>query len=130
MALQFLVYFTLVMIVVPISSVIFPRLNLQLVIGYLIGGILLGPAIIFLPTIRDTTPINFFADPGIILLMFALGLEFNLRRLRKVVLFAIVAGAIEIGIMLTVGYTLGQMMGWSQIESIFLGAVMSPAPPP
>jgi len=123
--IQFLVDFTLVMVVVAISSVIFPRLNLPPIIGYLIGGILLGPAIDFLPTIRDTTSINFFADLGIILLMFSLGLEFNLKRLRKVGLFAIVAGAIEIGLMLTIGYTLGQLMGWSQIESVFLGAVMS-----
>ncbi len=78
-----------------------------MVIGYLAAGILVGPYLFPFDLITDIDTVNSLANLGIILLMFTIGLEFNLRKLRQTGLFAIVAGTIEIVIMITIGYALG-----------------------
>ena len=106
-------------------SVLFSKLRLPVVIGYLAAGMILGPNLFEPSFVNDIEIINALADAGIVLLMFTLGLEFNLKRLRKVGLFAALAGTVEIVLMITLGYGLGTLMGWSTVQSIFLGAVMS-----
>lgn len=123
--MDFIVDITVIMIVVGISALILPRLKYPPAIGYLLGGVILGAGIIPFLTVRDPDSVSFFADLGIILLMFSLGLEFNLKRLRKIGLFAAVAGTIEITIMMAIGYSLGSLLGWGTIESFLLGAVMA-----
>jgi CPA2 family monovalent cation:H+ antiporter-2 len=106
-------------------SVLFSKLKLPVVVGYLAAGMILGPNLFEPSFVNDVDIINALADAGIVLLMFTLGLEFNLKRLRKVGLFAALAGTVEIVLMITLGYGLGTMLGWSPVQSIFLGAVMS-----
>jgi CPA2 family monovalent cation:H+ antiporter-2 len=113
------------MIVVGLSALVLPRLKYPPAIGYLLGGLILGAYILPSLTVKDPESISFFADLGIILLMFYLGLEFNLKRLRKVGLFGAVAGAIEITIMMAIGYSLGSVLGWGTLESFLLGTVMA-----
>jgi CPA2 family monovalent cation:H+ antiporter-2 len=120
----FLIEIALIMIVAGLSSVLFARLRMPAVIGYLAAGIVLGPAV-FPNLITDITAVNDLANLGIILLMFSIGLDFNLKRLREIGGFAILAGTIEIAIMLAVGYSLGLALGFDNTSSIFLGAVMS-----
>lgn len=116
---------TVILAMAGLTAVLFTRLRMPVVIGYLAAGILVGPYLFPFDLITDTDTVNSLANLGIILLMFTIGLDFNLRKLRQTGLFAIVAGSIEIVIMITIGYALGWLMGWSSIESIFLGAVMS-----
>ncbi len=106
-------------------SVLFSKLKLPVVVVYLAAGMILGPNLFEPSFVNDVDIINALADAGIVLLMFTLGLEFNLKRLRKVGLFAALAGTVEIVLMITLGYGLGTMLGWSPVQSIFLGAVMS-----
>lgn len=122
---MFLVDITLVMIVAGLASVIFTRLRIPAIIGYLAAGIILGPNGFLYSFVTDLTAVNFLANMGIILLMFSIGLEFNLKRLREIGGFAILAGTIEVAIMLTIGYSLGLALGFDNTSSIFLGAVMS-----
>jgi len=105
-------------------SVLFSKLRLPVVIGYLAAGMILGPNLFEPSFVNDIEVINALADAGIVLLMFTLGLEFNLKRLRKVGLFAALAGTVEIVLMITLGYGLGTLLGWSTVQSVFLGAVM------
>jgi CPA2 family monovalent cation:H+ antiporter-2 len=62
---------------------------------------------------------------GIILLMFSLGLEFSLGKLKRVGATAFIAAALEIFLMLGIGYQIGRWFGWSSMDSIFLGAILS-----
>ncbi|NYT11534.1 MAG: cation:proton antiporter [Methanomassiliicoccales archaeon] len=123
--MDFIVDITVIMIVVGIAALVLPRLKYPPAIGYLLGGLILGAGIVPFLTVRDPDSVSFFADLGIILLMFSLGLEFNLKRLRKIGLFAAVAGTIEITIMMAIGYSLGSLLGWGTIESFLLGSVMA-----
>ena len=57
--------------------------------------------------------------------MFALGLEFSLRKLQKVGATAFIAASLEILLMILAGYALGRSFGWNEMDSIFLGAILS-----
>ncbi|MFA6579420.1 MAG: cation:proton antiporter [Elusimicrobiota bacterium] len=101
------------------------RLRQPAVIGYLLAGVLVGPHMPHLALVRDMTSIRTMAELGIAFLMFALGLEFNLPRLRRVGPAAVVAAAIEVSFMLWLGYRLGRVLGWAPIESVFLGGIVA-----
>jgi len=61
----------------------------------------------------------------VIFLMFSLGLEFSLRKLKAVGATAVIAATTEIILMVWVGYQLGRIFGWSTMDSVFLGAILS-----
>jgi CPA2 family monovalent cation:H+ antiporter-2 len=94
------------------------------VLGYILAGLLLGPHTPPFSLIKDEAAIRTLADLGVIFLMFSLGLEFNLRRLRKVGTTAGVTGFLDVVVMVWLGYLLGRYMGWSKVESLFLGGML------
>ena len=65
------------------------------------------------------------SELGVIFLMFSLGLEFSLRKLRAVGATAFIAASLEILLMLIAGYGLGRLFGWKQMDCIFLGVILS-----
>ena len=106
-------------------ALVFNQLRQPVVLGYLVAGFLVGPYTWGPSFVQDTEVMGFLGELGIVFLLFALGLEFNLRKLRKVGAVAIVAGTIEITVMLLLGYSIGRSLGWSPMEATFLGAIMS-----
>ena len=112
-----------VMVIAAAVTIVFYRLRQPVVLGYLLAGVLVGPHL--LGFIRDTVSIDGLAELGIIFLMFAVGLEFDLKKLRKVGTAAGIAAAIEVAVMLFIGYKVGLWLGWGQMDSIFLGAALS-----
>ncbi|HSV41835.1 MAG TPA: cation:proton antiporter [Methanomassiliicoccales archaeon] len=115
----------MIMIAAGVAAIIFSKLRLPVIIGYLFAGILLGPKVLPIEIVANLDIVNLLANMGIILLMFSIGLDFNIKRLRKIGMFAVLAGSIELVIMIIIGYELGQVLGWGYIESIFLGAVLA-----
>ncbi|OPY33292.1 MAG: putative cation:proton antiport protein [Methanomassiliicoccales archaeon PtaU1.Bin124] len=115
----------MIMIAAGFAAIIFSKLRIPVMIGYLFAGMFLGPGMWPNTFVKDTDVINFLANLGIILLMFTIGLEFSIKRLRKIGLFAVLAGTIEVVVMIVIGYQVGRMLGWGDIQSIFLGAVLS-----
>lgn len=113
------------MVIAGLVSVVFRRLNQPVVLGYLIAGYIVGPHSPPFSLVSNTEVIREFADFGIVLLMFGLGLEFSIDRLQKVGLVALIAGSIEISIMLMLGYLLGRAFGWGSLEAVFLGTALS-----
>lgn len=65
------------------------------------------------------------AELGVILLMFSLGLEFSLKKLKQVGATAFIAAFLEILVMVWVGYEIGRLFSWSTMDSVFLGAMLS-----
>lgn len=115
--------FAIVLSFAFVITLIFSRIKQPVVFGYMFAGILIGPYALKLVT--DLGVINLFADLGIILLMYTMGLKFNIKKLRKVGVPALVIGVFEIFLMLGIGNTLGKAFGWSYMESIFLGGVLA-----
>jgi CPA2 family monovalent cation:H+ antiporter-2 len=95
------------------------------VLGYILAGIIIGPHTPPFPLISDRDTIQTMADLGVVFLLFSLGLEFNVSKLKKVGGTALIAGTAEISLMLWAGYSLGRAFGWSEMDAIFLGAMLS-----
>lgn len=72
------------MAVVGLAVVIFRRLNQPAILGYLIAGVLVGPFTLLQTPVTNTESIWLLADLGLVLLLFAIGLEFWWRRIRQV----------------------------------------------
>ena len=108
-----------------VVAVVFKRFKLPLVLGYILAGFLVGPYMPWFFTVADQASIETWSEIGIIVLMFGLGLEFNLHKLVSVGGTAIITALTEVFGMLVVGYLVGQAMGWGMMDSIFLGGMLS-----
>jgi CPA2 family monovalent cation:H+ antiporter-2 len=95
------------------------------VLGYILAGLIIGPYTPPFPLISDEETIAIFSELGIIFLMFSLGLEFNLGKLRAVGATAFIAAIIEIVVMAVLGYQIGMYFDWRTMDAIFLGAMLA-----
>lgn len=120
---SFIQDFAIVLVFAFVITVLFSRIKQPVVLGYLVAGSLIGPY--FLKLVSDLDTIDIFAELGIILLMFSIGLEFNIKKLRKVGTVAVGVGTLEILLILGLGNAVGRMLGWSYTESIFLGGILA-----
>ncbi len=113
------------MIVAGIVTLIFHRLRQPVVLGYILAGVIIGPHTPPFPLIGDEHAIKTLSELGVIFLMFSLGLEFSFRKLKQVGGSALIAAVLEILLMAWVGYEIGRFFGWKQMDSIFLGGILS-----
>ena len=110
--------------VAAVTTVLFQRLHLPVVLGYLLAGLLVGPHVP-IPLVVDVATIHTLSELGVVLLMFSLGLEFSLRKLVRLGPRVALVAVVEVGLMLTLGYLAGQLLGWSPLASAFAGAVVA-----
>ncbi|WP_242928855.1 cation:proton antiporter [Pontibacter vulgaris] len=108
-----------------ITTLIFKKLKQPLVLGYIIAGLLVGPNVALFPTIIETENIQIWAEIGVIFLLFSLGLEFSFKKLVKVGGASSIMALVEVVVMLLLGYLTGKLLGWSTMDSIFLGGILS-----
>jgi len=100
------------------------RLRQPLILGYVVGGIIIGP---FTPgpTLSELHVLELFADIGVILLMYSIGMEFSLKDLAEVKWVSIVGGPAGIVAIILLTMGTGHFIGWKPLESIAIGAVIS-----
>ncbi len=113
-----------VLCVAAATTVLFQWLRLPVVLGYVASGMVVGPHIPF-PLVADPAVVAPLSELGVTLLMFSLGLEFSLRKLLRIGPTAGLIMIIEVSTMLGLGYLVGRLLGFSPIESIFAGAMVS-----
>jgi CPA2 family monovalent cation:H+ antiporter-2 len=106
-------------------TLLFKWLKQPLVLGYIIAGFLVGPYFEWLPTINEIENIRIWAEIGVIFLLFSLGLEFSFKKLLKVGGSASITALVEVIVMVAVGFGVGQALGWSSMDSLFLGGILS-----
>jgi CPA2 family monovalent cation:H+ antiporter-2 len=107
------------------TTLIFRKIKQPLVLGYIIAGFLVGPYFHFFPTVADRENIKILAEIGVIFLLFSLGLEFSFKKLLRVGGAASITAFVEIGFITVAGYFAGKWMGWSTMDSLFLGGMLA-----
>jgi CPA2 family monovalent cation:H+ antiporter-2 len=97
-----------------------------LILGYVFGGVLVGP---FTPgpTVSDVHTFELFAEIGVILLMFSIGIEFSLRELARVRWVAVAGGPLGIALCVALSLGVGTLMGWPTLQGVVIGLVISVA---
>lgn len=110
------------MIAAGVAALVFERLRLSKILGYVLAGVLIGPSV--MGWVQSSATTQTLADVGILFLMFSLGLEFNLRKLRHAGPTAIFIAVLDVVIILWIGYQLGRAFGLGPIASLFFGAII------
>lgn len=122
---QLIVDLSLILTMAGIITLIFKKLKQPIVLGYILAGLIVGPNFNLFPTITDIKTIEIWAEIGVIFLLFNLGLEFSFKKLMKVGNTAAITGLFEVGLMLVTGFVTGQLLGWSKLDSLFLGGIIA-----
>lgn len=115
----------LILCAAGVFTLLFKWLRQPQVLGYLIAGFLVSPHFPLFPTVSDTESIHTWAEIGVIFLMFSLGLEFSFKKLVKVGPSSGITALVEVVGMLSLGYLTGKALGWSFMDSLFLGGILS-----
>lgn len=94
------------------------------ILGYLFAGMLVGP---FLPLPWTANPerVHALAEFGVVLVMFAVGLEFRVRRLMQILPVSGFTGLVQVGFLLWAGYSVGRLLGWGEVGAAFLGSALA-----
>ncbi|HPE08050.1 MAG TPA: cation:proton antiporter, partial [Smithellaceae bacterium] len=123
--LNILITFTGGLAIALVFGYLAQRLKLSPIIGYLLAGVVAGP---FTPGFVANRPIaEQFAEIGVILLLFGIGLRFNLRELVAVWKLAIPGALIQSTMSTAVLAVILHLMGWTWISGIILGMAISVA---
>ena len=116
---------TLITIYAGLTTLLFKKLKQPIVLGYILAGIFAGPFFNFVPTVSDKENLTLWADIGVIFLLFGLGLEFSFKKMINVGKAAMITANANILFMLFLGYCTGLLLGWSTMDSFFLGSMIS-----
>lgn len=115
---------TLILTIGAASTLIFKKFKLPSIVGYLVTGIILAKY--WMGQSGDShLMVEILANLGLVLLMFCIGMELNLKKLRKTGRLALTVAMIQLPIILIGGYLLGIMMGWDPLLSLFFAAAIS-----
>ncbi|HLC41073.1 MAG TPA: cation:proton antiporter [Methylomirabilota bacterium] len=99
------------------------RLGQPPLVGYLVGGILIGP---YTPgPVSEIRHVATLADIGIVLLMFELGVEFPVGRLRRVRSIAIAGGLLQVICTGLLAIVVARALGFQPVQQVFFGAILS-----
>jgi len=115
---------SLVLVTAAAATIVFQRLKLPVIAGYLTAGILVGQQV-FRRLFADPGVIRDLAEIGVAMLMVSVGLEFRVRRVARVGGRVAVTSLIEVGLMLALGYIVARAVGWSTTDALFAAGVVA-----
>jgi monovalent cation:H+ antiporter-2, CPA2 family len=117
--------FAVIMIIAAIMLFLTHRFKQSMVIGYLIAGMIIGPFTPPFTLIHEIETVNIFAELGIIMLLFVIGIEFPIAKLKQIGKISVIVGLTEsIGTMV-ITFFVAQRLGFTTFDSMFLGLAMS-----
>ena len=114
-----------ILILGAITTLLFKWLKQPVVLGYIVAGFLASPHFEYLPSVTTEANIDFWAQIGIVVLLFSLGLEFSFKKLVNAGGSAVVTALFIVCGMMGAGFGVGHFLGFSNINSLFLGGMLS-----
>ena len=117
--------FAVIMIVASVMALISYKLKQPLVIGYIIAGIIIGPHTPPFSLILHLDILNLFAEIGVILLLFVVGMEFPIEKLKNIGKKALIIAMTEAFGTFAIGFVVAQSLHYSVYNSLFLALAIS-----
>src|SRR5918992_4082058 len=117
--------FAVIMIVAAIMILLTYKLKQPMVLVYILAGMVIGPYTPPFPLLQDLDTINIFVELGIIMLLFVIGTDFPIQKLRSVGRISIIVASVESIGTLLLTLIVGQHLGFTFFDSIFIGLAMS-----
>jgi CPA2 family monovalent cation:H+ antiporter-2 len=106
-----------------VGGVLARLMRLPVILGYLAGGVAVGP--FGLGLVHETESITSLANIGVVLLLFAIGLEFSLKELLKLGKVSVLGGIAQIVVTSAIGYILGKGLGLDNAGAVFFGFIIA-----
>lgn len=121
---QFIQDLAIILVVAGVVAWVCQRIGLSVIVGFLVAGMVVGPHTPPIALVHDVERIDTLAQIGLVFLMFAIGLQLSLRKMRRLglsLMFATFAGAI---VMYHLSRLFALSMGWSAREGLFLAGML------
>lgn len=121
---QFIQDLAIILVVAGVVAWVCQRIGLSVILGFLVAGMVVGPHTPPIALVHDVERIDTLAQIGLVFLMFAIGLQLSLRKMRRLglsLMFATFAGAI---VMYQLSRLFALSMGWSAREGLFLAGML------
>lgn len=115
----------LMLLTAGVISIIFKKLKLPLILGYILAGFLISPYFPMFFGVEDLGSIEIWSEIGVIVILFHIGLEFNLHKLVELGSTAVITAIIKMSGVMMVGYAFGTLIGLSTMNCVFLGVMLS-----
>lgn len=118
---------TLVLMLAVLVSLVLVKFKQSLLVGYLLSGVLIGNfGLLWLTGLDTGDPvITNFAEIGVVLLMFTLGIEFSLSEFKHLWRTAVIGGGLQVGITAGIVGTIAALIGYPMADSIVLGVAVA-----
>ena len=114
-----------ILILGAVVTLLFKWIKQPVVLGYIVAGFLASPNFEPLPSVANEANMEFWAQLGIVILLFSLGLEFSFKKLVNSGGSAVVTALIIVIGMMSTGFAIGKFMDFTTINSLFLGGMLS-----
>jgi CPA2 family monovalent cation:H+ antiporter-2 len=122
----------MIMLVSFIGAALASKAKQSVILGYIIAGVLIGPFIHFNifgiqydGLLKDTAFVSYLSTLGLTLLMFFVGLEFSVTKLKKTKSSAFLLALINTGIDFFLGILIGLALGWPIVDTVFLAGIIA-----
>ena len=117
--------FAVIMIIAAVMLIITHKLKQPMVIGYILAGMIIGPYTPPFSLISSIQTVNILSELGIIMLLFVIGTEFPIAKLKSVSKISIIVALPESMGTLLIVFFISQTLGFSFFDSMFLALAMS-----
>src|SRR3990172_2145948 len=115
-----------------VGALLASRARVSVIVGYIVAGILIGPHIdlevlglTYGGLLQETVFIQSISQMGLVLLLFFVGLEFSVVKLRKTKEAAAILAVTNLGVNMFAGVAIGAWLGWAPVDTIFMAGVIS-----
>ena len=103
----------LILVLGAVVTVLFKKLKQPVVLGYIVAGFIASPHFSLFPSVTTEVNIEFWAQIGIVILLFSLGLEFSFKKLLAVGAPAVMTALIIVVGMMGLGFLVGKLLGFA-----------------
>ncbi len=122
--IEFIQDLAVILVVAGVVGWLCQRIGLSAVVGFLVAGMVVGPFNPAVTLVSDTSRIQTLAQVGLVFLMFSIGLQLSVRKLRRLGLSLMIATAVSAVVIYYLSRLLGISMGWTGRESLFLAGML------
>lgn len=115
----------LILLVAGVVSLLFKKLKQPVVLGYIVAGFIAGTHFEYTPSVSDVGSIDLWAQIGVIILLFTLGLEFSFKKIVNMGAAPAIAALTIIFCMMFLGTSVGHLFGWKSMDCVYLGGMLA-----
>lgn len=106
-------------------AIVFKKLKLPTILGYIVAGFLIGPNFKYFLEVESQASIEVLSEIGVIIILFHIGLEFDFHKIADIGSTALVSALVKMSGVLVIGYFFGMLLGMKTMDCVFLGAMLS-----